>query len=225
MMGTVTHPPLAHWFHVYAAGAWEQAVTEHCHALTRTGLYDELDGRWFVGFVGSADQIAAARCTLDVLAPGYTIVAETPSGWEQETLTPMWEWCQRNDGLVSYGHTKGASRSDPIDEPWRREMTWHNIVEWRRPVEALQNGANIAGCHWIKGGPSSVEGFGTGGMFGGNFWWTRADLLRQNPPPSRDSRYHAEHWLGQLSEVVPLTGETVCDLNPSSIGRGAPDWV
>lgn len=221
------HPPLAHFFHCFADGAWQAPVTEHCAALARFGLLEALDGRWFVGFVGSPDNIAAARCTLDALAPGYTVVAESPVGWEQETLIPAWKWCRRRraEHLVCYTHTKGASRNDPIDQPWRRAMEYHAVVEWRRPVEGLMNGANIAGSHWIAGGPSSVEGYGTGGMFGGNFWWTKASLLRRNPCPDNVSRYHAEHWLGQLSEVVPITAETILDLNPTSIGTGAPEWV
>jgi len=216
---------LSHWYHVYADGNWAQPVTEHCQALCKGGLLDALEG-WFVGFVGSDDNIAAARCTLDVLAPGYTVVAAAPVGWEQETLEPLWAWTQDHDGLVSYGHTKGSAHPNPINDPWRRCMEYHCFVEWRRPVEALtEGGASIAGSHWIKGGPSSVPGYGTGGMFGGNFWWTRAELLRQNPAPDRTSRMHAEHWLGQLSEVTPLTDATVCDLNTASIGRGCPDWV
>jgi hypothetical protein len=55
-------------------------------------------------------------------------------------------------------------------------------------------------------------------MFGGNYWWTSAELLARNVPPSHESRMHAEHWIGQLSEVTPLlVGATIADLNPDSI--------
>jgi hypothetical protein len=104
-------------------------------------------------------------------------------------------------------------------------MTYHTIVDWQRPVKALTDGYSIAGSHWFQGGPSSVEGYGHGGMFGGNFWWTHCELLRQIGPPDTDSRHHAEHWLGQLSEVTPLIGSTIFDLNTSPIGSGCPDWT
>jgi hypothetical protein len=228
----MTTPPLAHFYHVYADGNWAPMVHEHCGALRRYGLYDALDV-WAVGFVGTPDNIAAARATLDGLAPGYEVVATSSEGWEQETLNPLWKWCRRRRAkgpraaLVGYGHTKGASRNDPIDQPWRRAMTYHNFVNWQRPVEALQNGTSIAGCYWHTGGPSSREGYGVGGMFGGNFWWTRADLLRQSPAPGMISRHYAEHWLGQLCEVTPLIpGETILDLSPAcDIGAGAPEWA
>lgn len=214
-----------HFYHIYAAGTWQEPVTEHCRALTQYGLYDELDGL-FVGFVGNTEQIDAARSTLDVLVPRWREVARAVDGWEQVTLDAMYDFVQDHDGLVSYAHTKGASRNDPIDGPWRRAMTYHNIVEWRRPVEALKAGKSIAGSHWHTGGPSSVPGYGTGGMFGGNFFWTRAELLRQNVPPGHESRFAAEHWLGQLSEVMPITEATIEDLCPGMIANlgSVPGW-
>jgi hypothetical protein len=215
----VKHPPLGHFYHVYAAGAWEQPVTEHCRALADSGLLTELD-TWQVGFVGTAEQIAAVRCTLDVLAPGYEICAEAPEGWEQTTLEPLWKFSRHFDGLISYAHTKGASRSNPVDLMWRRCMTYHAFVNWQRPVEALMNGAAIAGSHWIHG--ATVDGH-ISGMFGGNYWWTWSDILRKNPPPDVTSRWHAEHWLGQIGEHTDLH-DRICDLNTEAIGRGCPDW-
>lgn len=216
-------PPLHLFFHCYADGAWQTPTYEFLDALCRFGLGDRLASLQ-VGFVGADANIAAALgafvdCDLDV-------VAMSPSGWEQETLQPLWEWTQDHDGLVAYVHTKGASRSDPIDPPWRRAMLYHNIVDWRRPVDALVGGKFIAGCHWHQGGPSSQPGFGHGGMFGGNFWWSRAELIRHNVCPGRESRFAAEHWLGQLSEVMPITPDTIEDLHPNMIHElpTVPDW-
>lgn len=213
-----------HFYHVYAAGNWEQPVTEHCRALTQYGLYDALDGL-YVGFVGNDNQIDAAKATLDVLTPKWREVARAEHGWEQVTLDALYDFCQDHDGPVGYAHTKGASRNEGIDLQWRRGMTYHNIVTWQRPVEALNSGKTIAGCNWISGAPSSVPGYGVSGMFGGNFWWTRGEHLRRNVPPGHESRYAAEHWLGQLSEVTPLTvGGTIENLCDDVIWTPSPEW-
>jgi hypothetical protein len=213
-------PPLHAFLHVYADGNWAQPVTEYCEALVRHGLAYAVDAA-HVGYVGSAGNIAAARCTVEHYLPGHDVVAESTAGWEQETLTPLHRFVQDHDGFVSYAHTKGASRDNPVDEPWRRSMIYYNIVDWRTPVAALESGCAVAGCHWRQAAPSSVPGYGHSGMFGGNYWWARAELLRLNVPPGRESRFAAEHWLGQLSEVAPLT---VCDLNPGDIGQPPPAW-
>ncbi len=163
----------------------------------------------------------------------YLTCAETISGFEQETLDPLYDFAQSHDGYVLYTHTKGASRNEPIDTPWRRAMEWYNVVDWHTPIAALDAGATIAGCHWIRGNPEIerlVEAWknrelnppgldGVGGMFGGNFWWTKLELLRRNCRPTRRSRMDAEHWLGQLSEVMPIHADTICDLNPRPITR------
>lgn len=214
---------LWHFYHCYAAGHWQEMVTEHCEALTKYGLYDELDGL-FVGFVGSDEQIDAVRSTLDVLVPKWREVARAEQGWEQVTLDALYTFVQDHDGYVSYAHTKGASRIDSVDRDWRRCMEFYNIVQWCHAVKALENGKTIAGCHWIEGQLETVPGFGHGGMFGGNYWWTKAELLRQNCPPSHASRMHAEHWLGQLSEVMPITPDTIEVLCPTVIYTPSPDW-
>jgi hypothetical protein len=216
---------LHHFFHVYADGNWAEPVTEHCDALVRFGLFDALSS-WHVGFVGTQANVGAARATLDALAPGYTVAGWAETGWEQETLEPLWKWCRRHSGAVLYCHTKGASRSDPIDRPWRRCMTYEVVVNWQRPVAALEAGAKVAGSYWHTAA-ESIAGpeYGVSGMFGGNFWWARCDAIRQNCRPGRENRFEAEHWLGQLSEVTPLVyGTDLIDLNCGSVATGTEAW-
>lgn len=216
---------LHHFFHVYADGNWPEPVSEHCDALVRYGLFAALDS-WHVGFVGTQANVAAAQATLDTLTPGYTVAAEVEQGWEQETLEPLWKWSAWNDGAVLYCHTKGASRSDPIDRPWRRSMTYETVVNWQHPVGLLEGGVKVAGSHWHTAAGSVLgPDFGVSGMFGGNFWWARCDAIRLNCPPDRTHRYAAEHWLGQLSEVTPLVyGTDLIDLNPGPCGSGNENW-
>ena len=150
------------------------------------------------------------------MCPTAQVCAEAESGWEQTTLNELWAFSHDNEGYVSYAHTKGASRDDPIDRPWRRDMTYHNFVNWQHVVNLLSLGQHAVGCHWIKS-PAANPDFGWGGMFGGNFWWSRLDLLRQNCHPQMHTRFAAEHWLFQLSEVLPMTEATITDLNPQPI--------
>ncbi len=204
------NPPLTHFYHVYADGDWLEPVTDHFDALVRFGLAAELTS-CHVGYVGSPANIATAKLTVESCMPDYLVCAEAAEGFEQVTLDPLYAWVQDHDGLVSYAHTKGAANYASVNLLWRRSMEFYNFVEWHRPVEVLTTGGkSIAGCHWMSSG--------AGGMFGGNYWWTHCELLRQNVPPDHSSRHAAEHWLGQLSEVMPITPETVEDLNPRQIG-------
>lgn len=222
--------PIYHWYHVYADGNWEPMVSEHLAALQHSGLYDQLD-RGRVGLVGSSENVAAVCAYIGGRGFEFEVAANVAEGFEQETLDDLYDFSQTHNGDVLYAHTKGASRDEPIDTPWRRSMTQLTVMEWRTCVAALASGKTIVGCHWIKGNPD-VERLneawenrelnppgldGVGGMFGGNFWWTRLEHLRRNVPPGRESRFAAEHWLGQLSEVMPIWAGTILDLNPRPI--------
>lgn len=228
---------LHHWYHLYADGDWQTPAAEHFDALVRSGLYAEL-ATVQVGFVGSDENIGEAQ---DFLRQYDIVTACTsPDGFEQETLDELWRFSFRHDGLALYAHTKGAANFAPINNAWRRSMTFFNVMGWRTPVAALQEDKSIAGCHWIRGNPDEerlVEAWknrhlnppgldGVGGMFGGNYWWARLDLVRQNVQPTRRSRFDAEHWLGQLSEVVPIHERTILDLNPHPIVQAnlTTDW-
>lgn len=219
-------PDIHHWLHIYAGGDWQVPVAEHLDALERSGLGAEL-ASFSVGIVGPEHARREAYKAIWDAGWDARLISLADEGWEQVTLWPMWRAVQHHrnyaDGLICYTHTKGAGNFDPINNAWRRDMEYHNVMEWRRIVEAFDGGAQVAGAHWICD-PNS----GHAGMFGGNFWWVRADLLRQGGPPKTDYRHRAEEWLGDLGWITPLTVEagTVFDLDPSDIAGGQlhTDW-
>lgn len=207
--------PLYHFYHLFADGEFDVPASEHFTVLNNAGLINHLE-RVFVGLVGSPENRERAKELVLRICPQAEFCAESDSGWEQETLIPMWEFSQDHDGYASYGHSKGASRRDPIDTPWRRDMEFHNFVEWRHVINILDLGRYAVGAHRMKS-PAANPDFGWGGMFAGNYWWVNMSILRQNCRPQTHSRFAAEHWIGQLSEVLPMTDETVWDLSPTPI--------
>lgn len=213
-------PPLHHFYHIYADGQWETPVSQHIVALRRTNLEGNL-ASINIGFVGSPENILAAKTHLDQNGLSYNVIAEEPTGWEQVTLTPLYEFIQSADGFVSYAHTKGAAHPNPVNTPWRLHMEYHNFVQWQTPVNALLAGYLMAGCIWL-----TVE---TAKFYGGTFWWARIDALKDNCPPTYFTRHDAEHWIGLLHDKHPLIlGETVLDLTPNTIiaeGYLKDDWL
>lgn len=222
------YPPLHSFYHIYADGQWGTPVKEHFHALLEYGLYENLTSL-NIGFVGCRDNIERVKTYLRTLPIEYNVVAESQFGWEQETLIPLWEFTKTHEGYVSYAHTKGAAYLKDISTPWRRSMTYYNFVQWKHALELMESGKKIVGCHWIPAAVSITDPtWGYSGMFGGTFWWSRCDLLRQNVCPTLRSRLDAEHWIGQLSEVMDLSPNFIGDMNGGQISNFAshitPDW-
>lgn len=218
------------FFHIYADGQWGDPVRDYFHALLNYGLYEQLTSL-NIGFVGCRDNIERVKTYLRTLPITFNIVAESQFGWEQETIIPMWEFSKTHEGLLTYAHSKGAAFQKDISQPWRRSMLYYNIVNWRTPVDLLlKDGKKIAGCHWIAAAPSITnESWGFSGMFGGTFWWTKCEVLRENVSPTLRSRLDAEHWIGQLSEVMDLSSHYIADLNPRPIAdfnsHATPEWI
>lgn len=209
--------PLHHFYHVYADGDWREAFSDHLRALNYNGLLEQLE-TFNIGMVGGEKNITAVKEWLNEQSVKYNVVAESPTGWEQETLIPLHDFTRSNEGYISYAHTKGAAHYAEINVFWRKSMEWYNFCNWSEAVRVLDVGVKIVGCHWIAGGTAENPAWGTGGMFGGNFWWSSCEVLRQAPGIELDNRYAAEHWVGRLSEVTNLTSENyIHDLNPHSI--------
>lgn len=197
-----------HFYHVYADGDWNEPVRDHIEALRRNGLLENL-ASINIGFVGSTENINEVHKLLRENGIPYNTVDEQPDGWEQVTLRHLEEFVKDNEGAISYAHTKGAANYNPVNKPWRLSMEFYNFVNWVTPVSSLFTDKLMAGCHWVE--------TPTAKFFGGNFWWSRCDVLRQNEPLTYVTRHDAEHWIGLVHSQIPLSlGNNVLDLTPNT---------
>jgi len=185
--------PIHHFYHVYADGAWEEAVTEHIGALRESGLELAPGFTFQVGMVGNQKNVNRVREYLDRSSVEWRLAACAREGWEQLTLAALAEESHHVDGLICYGHTKGAHNPSRFNTDWRRRMTFYNLIRWKDAVRSLET-HDAYGCHWME-----LQG---NWLFGGNFWWTHIHHLRLLEPPRLENRWRAEDWVGQLRNHI-----------------------
>lgn len=206
---------LAHFFHAYAVNDWERIVTGHLDALEDSGLADEI-GPLHLGIVGEwrARNAVVAMCRKRM---PVTVVAQGDAGWEQITLATMRKRAVGVDAVL-YAHTKGVSQppqsNEALEDEWRGSMTVGVVDNWRQCVALLAT-YEAVGCHWICHPEANRFCSEPGTMlFGGNFWWARADMIRRLEPPHTKSRYDAELWFGHNGV------DNIFDLAPGWPGAG-----
>lgn len=179
-----------HFYHIYADGAWQEPVSEHLRAL-KMGLYENLT-TFKIGIVGSPENREKVKAFIDLK---FEVAAEADIGWEQVTMIPMWEFCQTNEGLMIYAHTKGASSPVDVNIRWRRSMIYWNVIRWKDCVEKLKE-CETAGCHFIYPSLSMPEHRYGNPMYAGTFYWARCELMRTWMSPPLTHRYESEGWIG-----------------------------
>lgn len=181
-----------HFYHIYADGQWQEPVSEHIRAF-EMGLSENCVIH--IGLVGNVDNRRKVKEHLHSINVDFLICAEAESGWEQVTQIPMHEFSKTNDGLILYGHTKGAYSPIEVNVRWRRSMIWHNVINWKFAVQKLQD-HGAYGCHWIQPLISMPEHKFGNYMFAGTFFWTHCELMRTWPPPALTHRHEAEGFVG-----------------------------
>ena len=195
---------LAHYYHLFTAPGWEDIFNEHLDHLEASGLAKQI-GCLHLGIVGTEPVVDRKdRVTIEM-------VAQANTGWEQVTLNRLHEDVVHGDPFdaVLYAHTKGVSDRNGWTKVWRRSMTLALVDDWRKCVSLLEGDLDAVGCHWLTQAPEKwvvpprvTPHPPVTGIFGGNFWWAKADYLRRLPPPLMNARYDAELWLGQGNPKV-----------------------
>lgn len=183
--------------------SWKLIVDEYARALDAS----RFPGVPLVGIVGRN----RSETLENMKQRGWPVVTQADAGWEQVTLTALQVELagMPDDAAVLYTHSKGALRSTPAENQWRRSMLWHLVMGWEQCVELL--GAHDAvGCHW------------QGTFFAGNFWWARAGYLRGLPnlAPATEEAHAAaaELWLGKGQ---PRVANLVEGFPPAGTEEGA----
>lgn len=185
---------IAHFYHLWAAGAWVPPAREHAQALVAASF----PGQVTVSLVGPPADRAVARERMGAWLSALTNQPswiESDRGFEQVTIRALHSWAGRADGRVLYAHTKGAHNQSTWDTLWRRSMTRHVVTDWKRCVALLDDGYEAVGCHYLRpenDNPKPV----LSPFYGGNFWWATTAYIRRLPVVGDASPYDAEAWIG-----------------------------
>lgn len=187
---------ISHAYHIYADGPdWYSPIYTHHAALFESGLLEEID-HTILGIVGTERNRKAVHRSLRSMGWKPDEVIETLHGWEQVTMTALWEHARAYPaGCSLYAHTKGASDPTLFNGRWRRAMTRVVVGRWREAVEQLQSGFDAAGPFFLTS--TSPEHAGLK-FYGGNFFWVKNSTAAKLPAPNNSSRWEAEVWLNGI---------------------------
>jgi hypothetical protein len=201
------------FMHVAQMGNWKEVLDEQIALVSGCGLAEKCD-RVFVCLLGTED-VALPR--------PFEVLYHSPNllFYEYETLSRIRSYCQNNDGMAWYIHTKGVSKTseewirnemfykdvlkvDSLDRLQRNEREWrlymqHFVIKKHNACIEVLGKNDVAGASWREE-PCP--------HFSGNFWWARASYIRGLDDPYDfsdmvdtfgDKRGGAECWLGSGS--------------------------
>lgn len=191
------HPPLYHYYHVYADGHWQPILIEHLATLKQSGLMERLT-TLRIGCVGHPENRRRVWRWLEALGFPFEVVAEANTGYEQVTLQQLYRFSLSHQGWVLYAHTKAAANETNLvfRHRWRRSMAHYVITRWPEAVAYLHS-CDAVGCHWLTFDEFKMAIATPFPFFGGNFWWANLSYLSRLGPPGTATRYLAESWIGQ----------------------------
>jgi len=196
----------ASFYHAYLHGdAWPSIVAEHIEALAG------FTGPVTVGLMGSRPERKRAVQMFDAVGQDVNFVVLTGK-WEHDTLELVRQYAASNEGAVLYSHAKGASQLTEFNDRWRRSMQHYVVEGWQHCVEALEDGYDAVGCHWLHPDEFGLA-MGDVPFFGGNYWMATCEYLRTLPPVPTEDRFGAERWIG-------LGNPRVLDFAPGWPGDG-----
>lgn len=202
---------LYHFYHIYCGvdangnnDSWVTPVETHIKALKDYDLYNSLSGI-YIGLVGDDTNRQHAKNFLDYHEIKYNIVAEENNGWEQITQNKLWEFAQSNDGYILYAHSKGSFNVNILNSNWMRSMTYYNVVKWKECIDHLYQ-YDAVGAYWYDFSKTSSPTLGqphTGQRwFAGTYWWSKLNRIKDiGHPPTMESRWDAEVWIGQIPNI------------------------
>ena len=106
-----------------------------------------------------------------------------------------------------YIHTKGVTApNNPNQRDWRKYMEYFTIERYEDCIKALET-YDVCGVNWHP--PLwDVKNY----HFSGNFWWARAEYIKNLPPINLDGdRHEAESFLGYGNPRVKCLHESDID--------------
>lgn len=168
-----------------------QIVTEQMQMLRNSGLAQRAD-EIIVGINGTPVESGQMLEPCGIPKKARVVYHGLESRSENLTIVELERWLPGHEGwYVLYFHAKNSTHGigsrwegDDKDEAyeiqavkWRNCMMRHCVHKWQRCVDLLTEGYEAVGAHWLTGMTKKRNQH----LFGGNFWWSRADFLLTLP--------------------------------------------
>lgn len=177
-------------------------VFEQMEQFKSSGLLDAVS-EFYIGVNGGDEAMAFSELFPEKATVVYHTLACRN---ELRTMLLIEERVKKLDeqAYILYTHSKGASHDAASDYGkfagrWRRCMMRTCVTRWRECVNALDQGYEAAGAHWLTG-----QADGTQHYFAGTSYWTTGKFMKTVPSillrerikisgiDSPESRYEAE---------------------------------
>ena len=184
---------IAIFYHVLQQGNWSEMYYDQIYKLQTTALYDSAE-HIHIGVNGELPM------PFELDKP--TLVRNSFIGSEINTLTALWEFCQKNpEHKVLYLNSLGVTYYDTIYGPekkrhWREYLEYFTVEKWRNCFEYL-NEYDCVGTEWraqdadFNWGPPH---------YSGNFWWANASYINKLDvnylKDAPHDRFNCEFWIG-----------------------------
>lgn len=212
--------PVYGFMHICTINNWRQVVEEQLQLIKRSGLYDRLF-TLYCGIVGTQDTSFLDKYSkIKILYKDFKL-----THFEFLTLEHLQNFCKTDasdDSKIFYIHTKGISKKgkpDPISKEmssyltdWRNYLNYYILEKYEDCVRQLNYG-DIVGVNWRGLGSGTAIYGGVTNHFSGNFWWAKAEYIKQlgRIDEGPHGRCEAEFWLGKGTGKVTSLFQTDVD--------------
>ncbi len=171
---------------------WKCFVSEQLADLCATGVLDVADLHIVASNPFGVAGVEAFFAALGV--PCRRLLVQAENKYEFWALAYLWELAQDRAGYrtLAYLHTKGMSYADTRRCTVEAVLTYYTFASWRTVLEVFRT---KPGVHKVGLFPAR-DREAWGGWMWFNFWWARADYVRDLERPREDvNRFYYEHWL------------------------------
>jgi hypothetical protein len=186
-------------YHIYCFNDYKNIFIEQLARFLISGLYEWCDVVE-VTAIGNEKDFEYLDSILKIYSK-ISLNFYKDNKQEFYAINKIWEYSQKNEGVVLYFHTKGVwnnftnTENKEVSELknksvhfWREIMEYFLIDQYKACLNELQN---FDHCGVTCNSDTGVNGYW------GNFWWCNLSYIRANPKLSYINRWSCEAWLNK----------------------------
>ena len=200
--------PIIGVYHIFCINNWEILVQDQILELKKSGLMNITEKLYVSCIISDFSDVEKIKEYIGDKCCFINITFDK-SVYEYPAIEFIYQKAKHEVFFVYYFHTKGVSlgansSAYPISnisrlkenaKAWRKMMEYFIFEKYNVALNALKE-YDTFGCYYreVQHGSALLK------YYAGNFWWSKAEYIRQIPPLSKEQyadRYGAENWLCQ----------------------------